>query len=430
MIQATIRGASMPRPDRPMPVQEFKKAEERFLELLAERGFRVVQRGVRIPVDGLRHGPQFDFLAARGEQLFAVEVKAAQDWADWLFHWLARPILMLQAVHRLRGWEPLLCLHVRHPDPKAAQRFRYQAKLYAPGVWWILADGQGRVVSHLPGEDEKEIEGSADGRQMPDWNQHGHVAASVRAPAARRGPPKLSFGGLDQWLIKVFLLGPSSANWWGGPRGPIGSLLQLAKLAQVSPPLVYRWAAAMEASGYLHQRKARRPPALRSADRLLDEWKGRYRLSHNELIFCKPAFAQQVDESYLKEFLDHLRRGGRLAQGYALSGHQACRFYRVRHSLARSVHLYVAEEPAAFMEGLHLALDPDPGAPIVLVRPKYQRAVFRAAARVEGIVVCDALQVYLDLYHLLDRGREQADFLHDNILKPLLWSSTEQPREL
>ena len=416
----------MPNSNRRQAVKEPRGGEERFLALLAERGFQVVQRDVRIPVEGLRHGPHFDFLAARREQLFAVEVKAAQDWADWLFHWLARPILMLQAVRRLRGWEPLLCVYVGRLEPKAVQRFKYQAEVYAPDVWWILADAGGGVVSHLPGEDYEEIEASAEDRHMRGWNHEARISLSpdLSAPAARQVVPRLSFGDLDQWLMKVLLFARVSPNWWGGPRGPIRSLLQLAKAAEVSPPLVYRWAAAMEASGYL-KRSRWRMPGLQNPDALLSEWSGRYRLSDNELFYCRPVFAQRVEESYLHEFLGALRQLNRPEQAYALSGHQACRFYQARHSLARSIHLYVSEEPRALMEALHLVPDPNPAAPVVLLRAKYPRSILRAAARMDGIVVCDALQVYLDLFHLPDRGREQADFLYASALKSVLSTAVE-----
>ena len=37
-----------------------------------------------------------------------------------------------------------------------------------------------------------------------------------------------------------------------------------------------------------------------------------------------------------------------------------------------------------------------------------------------GIPACDILQCYLDLYNLPDRGREQADFVFDNILTKII----------
>lgn len=406
--------------------------EERFLALLARRGFRVLKRDVRIPSEDLRHGPRFDFLVRRGRRQFAVEMKAARGLADWLFHWVARPILMLQAVHRLRGWEPLLGIYVDRLEPRAVQRFKAQARVYAPELWWILADAKGSVVSHLPDGDEERIQSLPMQGEIRFDNRGGIVFASSPGVISRgsgsygggRATPRLSFGDLDQWLIKVLVFAHSQAHLWGGPRGHVRNPLQLAKLAEVSPPLVYRWAAAMEVSGYLEERP-RRVLSLRNPDGLLAEWRGRYRLDDNERIPCKPIFAQRVDEPYVKEFLGLLRKMEGSAQSYALSGHQACRFYRARHSAARSIHLYVRENPAVLMEALQLAPDPSPAAPIVLLLAKHRRSVFGGAARIDGVVVCDVLQVYLDLYHLHDRGREQADFLYDRVVEPLLRAAAE-----
>jgi hypothetical protein len=406
--------------------------EERLLALLAKRGFRLVKKNVQIPSEGLRHGPRFDFLLRRGGQQFAVEVKAARGFADWFFHWLARPILVLQAARRLRGWEPLLGIYVDYLEPQAVQRFRAQAHVYAPELWWVVADAKGSVVSHLPDRDEEHVQASLEQGEIRSARRAGIIFASEpgiisrgsRSYGAGEAAPKLSFGDLDQWLIKVLVFAPSQAHLWGGPRGHVRNPLQLAKLAEVSPPLVYRWAAAMEVSGYLEKRP-RRVLSLRNPDGLLAEWRGRYRLDDNERIPCKPIFAQRVDEPYVKEFLGLLRKMKGSAQSYALSGHQACRFYRARHSAARSIHLYVRENLAVLMEALQLAPDPSPAAPIVLLLAKHRRSVFGGAARIDGVVVCDVLQVYLDLYHLHDRGREQADFLYDRVVGPLLRAAAE-----
>lgn len=411
----------MPRLVQPKAAMGPREPEQQVLAALKKRGFRIVQREVRIPVEGLRHGPRFDFLMARGQRRFAVEIKVAQGWADWLFHWLARPILMLQAVHRLRGWEPLLSVYVPEIEPKAAHRFQSQAKVYAPHLWWILVDAHGRVVSHFPDGDAESLRGSAKAENLHVGQSESpsRFAPHPQDLPLRQPLPRLSFGDLDQWLIKVLMLGPLAPQWWGGPRAPIHNLLQLAKVAEVSPPLVYRWAAAMGASGYL-RKSLRRPPGLEKLDALLSEWSGRYRLSDNELLYCRPIFAQGVDELYMAEFLGALRKLKQPGKPYALSGHQACRFYQARHSLARSIHLYVSAEPRALMNALHLVPDPNPAAPVVLLRAKCPRSVLRAAARMDGILVCDALQVYLDLYHLPDRGREQADFLYDRVLRDVL----------
>ena len=390
---------------------------DRILHLLKKRGFRLREEDVRLPAEGLSHGLHLDFLMSREGRSFAVEVKVAREFADWVFHWMARPILALQAAQRLKSWEPILAIYVDSIDLRIARRFKGQIALYAPDLWWLVADAHGSLVAHLPSGDEEEI-GDLRGREP---------ARSLRISAqSGYASAKLSFGDLDQWLLKVLLFARPQAAGWGGPRGPIRNLAQLAKLAAVSPPLVYRWAAAMERSGYLAKRMGR-VPVLANLDALLGEWRGRYRVSDNDPIPCSSVFGEHADESFRDEFLNRLRHLSDSAPPCALTGHQACRLYRLKHSDARSIHLYYSGEPSVLMEALQLVPSDNPVAPVVLLQPRHRRSVFGGASRVDDVAVCDILQVYLDLYHLPDRGREQADFVYERILEPLIRSAVEPP---
>jgi len=385
----------------------FLLGVDRILHLLKKRGFRLREEDVRLPAEGLSHGLHLDFLMSREGRSFAVEVKVAREFADWVFHWMARPILALQAAHRLKSWEPILAIYVDSIDLRIARRFKGQIALYAPDLWWLVADAHGSLVAHLPSGDEEEI-------------------GDLHSPRAGYASAKLSFGDLDQWLLKVLLFARPQAAGWGGPRGPIRNLAQLAKLAAVSPPLVYRWAAAMERSGYLAKRMGR-VPVLANLDALLGEWRGRYRVSDNDPIPCSSVFGEHADESFRDEFLNRLRHLSDSAPPCALTGHQACRLYRLKHSDARSIHLYYSGEPSVLMEALQLVRSDNPVAPVVLLQPRHRRSVFGGVSRLDDVPVCDILQVYLDLYHLPDRGREQADFVYERILEPLIRSAVEPP---
>src|SRR3970040_2190910 len=102
------------------------EAVEKILSFLSMRGFRVHEGEVHIPAEGLSHGLRLDFLMGRENRKFGVEVKASRGLADWLFPWVARPLLTLQAAHRLQGWEPLLAIHVGSLDPRGVQRLKAQ----------------------------------------------------------------------------------------------------------------------------------------------------------------------------------------------------------------------------------------------------------------------------------------------------------------
>lgn len=404
------------------------RGAHRILHLLKKRGFRVREEDVRLPAEGLSHGLHLDFLMSREGRSFAVEVKVAREFADWVFHWMARPILALQAAHRLKGWEPILAIYVGSIDLRIVRRFKGQIALYAPNLWWLMADAHGSLVAHLPSGDEEKI-GDLRGREpaRSSWPVFEAPARALRiSPRSSYASAKLSFGDLDQWLLKVLLFARPQAAGWGGPRGPIRNLAQLAKLAAVSPPLVYRWAAAMERSGYLAKRMGR-VPVLANLDALLAEWRGRYRVSDNNSIPCSSVFGEHADESFRDEFLNRLRHLSDSAPPCALTGHQPCRFYRLKHSDARSIHLYYSGEPSVLMEALQLVRSDNPVAPVVLLQPRHRRSVFGGVSRLDDVPVCDILQVYLDLYHLPDRGREQADFVYERILGPLIRSAVEPP---
>jgi len=399
---------------------------DRILRLLKKRGFRVREPEVRLPIEGVSRGLQLDFFMSRGNRIFGVKVKFARKLAEWLFHWMAHPILVLQAAQRLKGWEPLLAIYVDSIEQRIVQRFKGQIALYAPDLWWLVADAQGGLVAHLPSGNEEVIGGSR-GRKggLASPSDSESLSRSLLiSPRSSYASAKLSFGDLDQWLLKVLFFARSKAAGWGGPRGPIRNLAQLAKLASVSPPLVYRWAAAMERSGYLMKRMGR-VPILENLNALLGEWRGRYRVSDNNPMPCSPVFGERMDERFDEKFLDGLRHLPGNAPLCALTGHLACRLYSLKHSEARSIHLYFSGEPSALMEALQLVPSADPGAPIVLLRPRHPRSVFGGILSLDGVSVCDIFQVYLDLYHLPDRGREQADFVNERMLGPLLRNAAE-----
>lgn len=406
-------------------VQQAPQAAQRVLHLLKRRGFRLRQDGVQLPADGLRRGLRLDYLLDWGNRKFGVDVKAARELADWLFHWLARPILALQAARRLQGWEPLLAVHVEVLDGRAVQRFKAQAALYAPDLWWLLVDPHGRVVAHLPGGDEESLGESRSGRGVAPYPKSAWAASAVlRRPAYASA--RLSFGDLDQWLAKVWLFSRTESGSWGGPRGELRNLAQLAGLAGVARPLVYRWAAAMERSGYLGKVLGR-IPVLRDGAGFLAEWRGRYRIQDNDALGCVPVFGERIDAKFLAEFLDRLRELPPEAPPVALTGHQACRLFRLKHSEARSIHLYVAGDPAALFQRLQVVPSATASAPIALLRPRHPRSALGGVSRIDGIPVCDPLQVYLDLYHLLDRGREQAEVVQDRIVAAVLRHAEEAP---
>lgn len=417
--------------DNELPLNDFRRnllihGGQRIRDLLKKRGFRLREQDVRLFAEGRSRGLMLDYLMNWRGRNVVVEVKVARKLADWLFHWMSHSILALQAARRLKGWEPLLAIYADSIDPRIVQRFKNQIALYAPDLWWMVADAHGHLVAHLPGGDEEEI-GAIQKREHSGASRSAPVTSLSSPPQVfsfGQASPVLSFGDLDQWLLKVLLFARPQAEGWGGPRGPVRNLAQLAKLAVVSPSLVYRWAAAMERSGYLSKQMGK-VPVLANLNALLVEWRGRYRVSDNQPTPCSSVFGEHADDSFRDDFLRRLRHLPDSALPCALSGHQACRLYRLKHSDARSIHLYVFGDPAPLMKRLQLVESANPAAPVILLQPKHRRSALGGVVRRDGVPVCDILQVYLDLYHLPDRGREQADFVYERMLEPLLRAAAE-----
>jgi len=74
----------------------------------------------------------------------------------------------------------------------------------------------------------------------------------------------------------------------------------------------------------------------------------------------------------------------------------------VRHLLPTS--------PDASWAGL-VPVSPGEPAQIILKQPAAPESLFRAAMRVDNVLVSDALQIWLDAWVQPSRGAEQADFL-------------------
>jgi hypothetical protein len=242
----------------------------------------------------------------------------------------------------------------------------------------------------------------------------------LESPVSDYYQKQLSFSDLDQWLLKVFLLGRHGipADYWGGPQGSVENAFQLSKLAGVSPPIANSWVKAMESSGYLRRIGRKKLIPVRP-NALIEEWRGQYRFGDNRILPYRSVYPISEADQYLDDLLEKMKSFDK-SISLAISGHQACRLLGIKHSSARSIHIYFWGNVANVANPLGLIPAESPSeANLFLVEPKYPRSVFGGRVIREGIPVCDILQCYLDLYNLPDRGREQADFVFENILSKI-----------
>jgi hypothetical protein len=284
---------------------------------------------------------------------------------------------------------------------------------FAPEMGWLVIDEYGGAAFKDPEKDEYRI--------LPQLNRQpsmlvGSPESGYHFPA--RLSKQLSFSDLDQWLLKVFLLGqPGIApDYWGGPQGAIQNAFQLSKLSGASRSITNSWFKAMESSGYL-RRVERKKAILLRPNTLIEEWRGKYRFGDNRILPYRPMYPVSKDDEYFDDILGKIKSCNENVVPLAISGHQACKQFGIKHSSAKSIHVYFWGNIGLVANSLDLVpAEAANEANVFLVEPKYPKSVLGGRVVRRGIPICDILQCYLDLFNLPDRGREQADFIYENIL--------------
>jgi hypothetical protein len=174
----------------------------------------------------------------------------------------------------------------------------------------------------------------------------------------------------------------------------------------------------MESSGYLRRIGRKKLIPLRP-NALIEEWRGQYRFGDNRILPYRSVYPVSEADQYLDDLLKKLKSIEKSIP-LAISGHQACRLFGIKHSSARSIHIYFWGNVTNVANPLGLIPAESPSeVNLFLVEPKYPRSVFGGRVTRGGIPICDILQCYLDLYNLPDRGREQADFVFENVLSKI-----------
>jgi len=390
----------------------YPSVEEIVIKRLEALGFLLEKKQFSFGESNFKS--QVDFVLRRGKRKYAVEVKQSRKMQLALSHLLPRGILLLQAARRLEGYIPIVAVVVEKLDPKDIRRMADFIQHFAPEVGWLLVDEYGGGAFKDPDKDEYE--------GLPQLNRrplmsHGPLESE---PPVSYYQKQLSFSDLDQWLLKVFLFGRPgiAADYWGGPQGMVENAFQLSKLADVSPPVANSWVNAMESSGYLRRIGRKKLIPLRP-NAFIEEWRGQYRFGDNRIFPYRSVYPVSEADQYLDDLLKKLKSIEKSIP-LAISGHQACRLFGIKHSSARSIHIYFWGNVTNVANPLGLIPAESPSeVNLFLVEPKYPRSVFGGRVTRGGIPICDILQCYLDLYNLPDRGREQADFVFENVLSKI-----------
>jgi len=397
-----------------IPLREFKhsaRLDEIVIKRLEALGFVLEEKEFSIGESNFNS--RVDFIFRRGRRKYAIDVKQSRKIQLSLSHLLPRGILLLQAAKRLGGYIPIVAVVVEKLNQPDIRRMADFIHHFAPEVGWLLIDDYGGGAFKDPEKDEYGI--------LPPLIRKPLMPGSSlesRSHFSAYNPRQLSFSDLEQWLLKVFLLGHPgiAADYWGGPQGIVQNAFQLSKLSGVSPPISNSWFNAMESSGYL-KRIGRKEVILLRSNSLIEEWRGQYRFGDNRILPYRSMYPVSEDDEYFQDILGRIKSCNEDAVPLAISGHQACKQLGIKHSSAKSIHVYFWGNIGLVANSLNLVpAEAANEANIFLVEPKYPKSVFWGRVVRRGIPICDILQCYLDLFNLPDRGREQADFIYENIL--------------
>ena len=411
-----------------------------------------------------------DFVLSRGNRQYAVELKSSRQMHLSFMHLFPRAILRLQAVNRVASLLSIVAVLVDRLESRDIKRLEEYMNLYAPDMGWLLLDRQRRGVF----KDQEKNQYALLNEEQIEWvknlfsddyqfseaqkvllhknakrqNDSEYYKSSARSTSSSSSYPsssilssisssslssskiKLSFSDLEQWLIKVLLLSPLDIahQFWGGPKGYAENAFQLSKLAGVSQMSANLWAQAMEYSGYLKRIGRKNMIPLR-IEALIEEWVGRYRFRDNRIYPFRSMFRVSNYDAFIGELFEEIRLNSEELGEFGITAHLACKLHEVKHSSAKSIHIYCRGDIHNIARILKLVpSEEERKADLFLVEPKYPKSVFGGVLKKKELPVCDILQCYLDLYYLPDRGKEQAAIVYENIVSRIIRSRHERSK--
>jgi len=342
----------------------------------------------------------YDLVALRGSRRSIIGVKVAPEGRpDRMIPLLAQAILEVRARARDSPENSDIVAIVAAPrvSRKAASAVMEFAEQYAPDVAAGIFDLDGRRSFSAHDLQELNVE----------------PAMLPPQPAMSASAPDL-FSDRNQWMLKVLLAGRlNEPDMLNSPVGDYRNASELAKEAKVSVMSAYRLLEQLKHEGFLHESNGL-IELVRVRD-LLDRWGAVYKRPSREM-----PVRWLIPEDADHQVADAMRAYGARA---CLGLFAAARAHGLDHVSGAPVHVYVPDfnDDGLQRMGVVRAL---PGEiPDVILRiPRAKESVFRGQVMSARGRAADILQVWLDVASHPSRGKEQADFIYQRVLKLRLLS--------
>ncbi len=390
-----------------------QRAKEAIFERILVDAFR--KAGWKVERQPAIGGWRPDLLVRRGSLAYAVELKHAPEGRrDRLIPLMANAILQAQASVRSSPELAPLAVVASARIPEAfAEELRRFVSDYAPGVAAGVLDLEG--FRAFVGGGLEALNASPQGRSwqhLPRGLSQHHL-----------------FSDLNQWLLKVLLAPRLPENLLGAPRGNYRNASELARAARVSVMSASRLARQLRAEGFLDEAG----PAWRlvRTDELLSRWRVAQLRTARE--WPMRWILREDDGKHYERIFRVFHPEERGSKGKRRDSRprplaRACLgLFAAADALGIGVvhgvkpHILVADFRLEIARQLGL-MRADPGQPPdVYVRiPLAPESVFRSVVRQNDVLVCDVLQVWLDVAGHPARGGAQALEIERRVLRPLL----------
>lgn len=355
-----------------------------------------------------------DLICRKGQRAYSVVLEASPGKARrvQLRAQLADAVLQARAGAKSLQAQPLAVLAASSLSKSMAEELSAYMASFGDGIAWGAMDDRGRFELHGPGLES--IRPVRRGDLLEDLR--------VEAPPARvvlRNP----FSDLGQWMLKVLLAQRVPERWLNAPRDPIRGVADLAEKANVSPASASKFLSALEAGGHLVP--ADGALSLARIQPLLANYRAASQRPQEE-YFVRFLLPAPDPERRLRDVLaaaqgntsDRLdgepgvgssQRAGPPGERACLALFSACRELELGFVRGAPLHLYLESLSSRLLKQLGLKpVEHQAEADLVVRRPRFPEAVFRACVQVRGVAVADALQCWLDVASHPARGAEQA----------------------
>lgn len=373
---------------------------ERVSELLQSKGLSV-QKAERPEKQD-----RADMVCRSGNSELIVECKAMSLYRASDFR-AAIGDAILRFQHMDRGARSarrhlLMAFLLQRMSNKVDADLQDYARNYLPDLKWIVLAEDGSGVIHLDEQDERV--------SVPEFQGAVH-----RDSGADKGN---LFSPNSQWLFKVLLLPGINSKYWGGPAQRPNSVSELAQISGVPQPSVSAFVSRAEQDGFL--KRDSKGFVVQHHQELLDDWGYALKNRARRAIRLKPLYPNEPEEKFLRKLRSycHSRKEDIAPIQLAVGGHLGCHLLGLGRSNVRQARLYAEGGVEDLLSALDLVREPGESAQFSLVVRPLNDSVFRGVVDVDGASVCDVLQCYFDVRFSYARGREQADYIYERVLRP------------